>query len=295
MSTDSFVQLKHDIASLYPDFEASVTRAWNEVLDELSKTSSEIAAQGPSYVPSIEFDSLNSLPSEDLARLRRRGTFVLRNVVPRDEAKQWKADLRTFVDSNPDAEGTPADNPQYFQIFYTKSQVSARAHRNVLAAQTWCNQLYSHSSAAEPVDLAAPLTYVDRFRMRQPGFAWGAHPPHMDGGAIERWRDSTFRSAFEKILQGDWRSHNPYSLKGRIGARTSTEGQPNQASIFRTFQGWLAVSDTGPGEGTLKVFPDILLSSAYIILRPFFSPTVEPNSPHALDAENWKFGELLSF
>jgi hypothetical protein len=292
MTTDSFVHIKHDIASFYPDFESRATEAWHEVLSELAQTTSDISNEGPSYVPIIDFNSLGTLSSDDLARLKRRGTFVLRNVVPRDEASQWKEDLRDFVSKNPNAEGTPADNPQYFQIFYTKPQVAARAHSNILAAQTWCNQLYSHSSEAEPVDLSAPLTYVDRFRMRQPGFAWGAHPPHMDGGAIERWRDPTFRSAFEKILQGDWRSHNPYSLKGRVGARTSTEGQPNQASIFRTFQGWLAVSDTGPGEGTLKVFPDILLSSAYIMLRPFFSSTVEPDHPKALDAANWKFGEF---
>lgn len=115
----------------------------------------------------------------------------------------------------------------------------------------------------------------------------------MDGGAIERWRDPVFRQAFEQVLKGDWRKHDPYHLKGRVGARTSTEGQPNQASIFRTFQGWLAVSDTGPGEGTLKVFPDILLSTAYIILRPFFSPTVGASDSDALDAKNWEFGESL--
>jgi hypothetical protein len=129
--------------------------------------------------------------------------------------------------------------------------------------------------------------------MRQPGFAWGAHPPHMDGGAIERWRDPRFRSCFESILNGDWKGYDSYSLKGRIGSVTSTPGQPNQASIFRTFQGWLAVSETAPNEGTLKVFPAVQLSTPYIILRPFFSCTVDPSDPNALDASNWKFGELF--
>jgi hypothetical protein len=113
----------------------------------------------------------------------------------------------------------------------------------------------------------------------------------MDGGSIERWQDPVFRSCFEHILKGDWRAHDAYSLKGRLGARTSMKGLPNQASIFRTFQGWLALSDTAPQEGTLKVFPDILLSTAYIILRPFFTCTVDPSDPNALDAENWKFGK----
>lgn len=292
MSSESLIQLKRDIASHYPDFEARATKAWSEVLDELATVSRDIAKEGPSYVPVIDYSELHSLPSAQLDQLKRRGTFVVRNVVPRGEAAGWRDELREWITSNPNAEGTPAENPQYFQIFYTKPQVRARAHANVLDVQTWCNKLYTHSSAAEPVDLETPLTYVDRFRMRQPGFAWGAHPPHMDGGAIERWRDPVFRQAFEQVLQGDWRKHNPYHLKGRIGAKTSTEGQPNQASIFRTFQGWLAVSDTGPGEGTLKVFPDILLSTAYIILRPFFSPKSAASGDDALAAGNWQFGEF---
>lgn len=36
--------------------------------------------------------------------------------------------------------------------------------------------------------------------------------------------------------------------------------------------GWTALSDTSPNEGTLCVFPDVNLATAYIILRPFFRP-----------------------
>ena len=95
---------------------------------------------------------------------------------------------------------------------------------------------------------------------------------------------------FENILKGEWREHNPYTLKGRLGERTAGLGLPNQATIFRTFQGWLAVSETGPSEGTLKVFPDITLSTAYIMLRPFFECSVDTTSPEALDPKNWKYG-----
>ena len=42
-----FADIKRDIAGAYPDFEQRVTRAWTEVLDELSKATEEIAAQGP--------------------------------------------------------------------------------------------------------------------------------------------------------------------------------------------------------------------------------------------------------
>ncbi len=55
------------------------------------------------------------------------------------------------------------------------------------------------------------------------------------------------------------------------------------------------MSDTGPSQGTLKVFPDLLLGSAYILLRPFFRPlkpsspvgdNAEPNTP-SLKFEDW--------
>ena len=49
-------------------------------------------------------------------------------------------------------------------------------------------------------------------------------------------------------------------------------------------------SETAPTQGTLKVFPDILLSNAYIILRPFFRPLVSADSSDYLDAKNWEFG-----
>ena len=113
------------------------------------------------------------------------------------------------------------------------------------------------------VDLNIPLAYADRFRIRKPGIQWDFHPPHIDGaylilqnysflsfhsllkylvgGTLERWEDPYFRKCFEDILNGNWRDHDPFALEGRLNARTSLRGMPNQSSIFRTFQGWLAM------------------------------------------------------
>lgn len=67
----------------------------------------------------------------------------------------------------------------------------------------------------------------------------------------------------------------------------------NKCSVFRTWQGWLAMSNTGPKEGTLRLFPDVLVSNAYLLLRPFFNP-VAPLESFAdpadfLAASNWTF------
>ena len=66
---------------------------------------------------------------------------------------------------------------------WTKSQVQARSHPNVLAATAWLNHLYHYKGeqTIEGVDLSTPLTYADRFRIRHPGGQWKAHPPHVDG------------------------------------------------------------------------------------------------------------------
>lgn len=49
-------------------------------------------------------------------------------------------------------------------------------------------------------------------------------------------------------------------------------------------------SKISPGNGTLKVFPDVVLSNAYLILRPFFRP-ISPELSESLDAKDWVFGE----
>ncbi len=51
-----------------------------------------------------------------------------------------------------------------------------------------------------------------------------------------------------------------------------------------------ARSETGPGLGTLKVFPDVQLSNAYLIMRPFFRPKEKQVSEEPLDAKNWELG-----
>lgn len=52
-------------------------------------------------------------------------------------------------------------------------------------------------------------------------------------------------------------------------------------------------SDTAPGEGTLQVFPDVLLSNAYTIMRPFFKLKSSDADPMA--ADSWELGQSLDF
>jgi hypothetical protein len=116
----------------------------------------------------------------------------------------------------------------------------------------------------------------------------------MDGGSIERWEDPTYRLSWSHILNGqtpgDWKKHDPYSVGQRLDARSDMYATPNQCSIFRPWQGWTAMSYTGPGEGTLKVLPMLSLATAYTILRPFFRPKSTSNNPDPVSfkADDWE-------
>ncbi|KAJ3827220.1 hypothetical protein EV361DRAFT_167826 [Lentinula raphanica] len=288
---EHFLDLKRQIAETYPDFEARATQAWGDIINELDKMVATVSTQGSDYIPQVKFSELSSLSLEKVEEIRRIGTVVIKDVVDDAEARSWQDSLKEFVKVNPDIRGFPAGDMQFFELYWTKPQVQARSHPNLLAASAWLNKLYrdNGNGSLDGVDLSTPLTYADRFRIRHPGVQWDAHPPHIDGGAIERWEDTAFRTCFDDILTGQWRKHDPYALSGRLNARSSLYRRPNQATVFRTFQGWLAMSETEPHQGTLKVFPNVVLSNAYIILRPFFRPLVPIDSKDILDVKNWAY------
>ncbi|KAK1221694.1 hypothetical protein PQX77_015524 [Marasmius sp. AFHP31] len=289
---EHMLKLKKEIAESFPNFEANATRAWREIIAEIAQTATKVSAAGSDYIPQVKFSELEKLSPEQIAEIKRKGTIIIRDIVEDAEAAKWKTSLEEFVKANPTRiEGFPEGDLQFFQLYWTKPQVEARSHPNVLATSIWLNNLYSTPADVnlEGVDLSAPLSYADRFRIRHPGGNFQALPPHVDGGTIERWEDPAFRSCFNDILSGNWRSHDPYELGGRLSARTSIYHRGSQTSIFRSFQGWLAMSKTGPKRGTLRVYPDVLLSNAYLILRPFFRSTVGPDAEDYLKPDNWKF------
>ncbi|TFY59587.1 hypothetical protein EVJ58_g5681, partial [Rhodofomes roseus] len=115
-------------------------------------------------------------------------------------------------------------------------------------------------------------------------------------GGVERWEDPDFRACFAKILEHEdahgrvdveaWREHDAYDVAPRLSAKQDLYDAPNQCTVFRPWQGWTALSSTGPHEGTLQVLPMLKPATAYIMLRPFFA--LRPDAPaDSLAPDDW--------
>ncbi|KAJ7656448.1 hypothetical protein DFH06DRAFT_471627 [Mycena polygramma] len=264
-----------------------LVQSWKEVLDALQVETARIAELGEKVVPQIPFESFQKgLSAGDISSIRTAGCVVVKGAVPKEEAIAWKRDIQEYVGANPgQVKGFPADNIQVFELYNTRSQMRARTHPNILKTQQALLSLWNDRSGE--VRLDTPISYFDRLRIRFPGDAKFALGPHVDGGSIERWEDPTYRSCFQSILAGGsaWKDHNPFDAAPRVHAIQDLYNAPSQCSIFRPWQGWTAMSSTGPGEGTLRVLPMLSLATAYWVLRPFFRAR-NPASP-SLKWEDW--------
>ncbi|KAF8341047.1 hypothetical protein F5887DRAFT_888290 [Amanita rubescens] len=261
----------------------ALVESWRQVLNELHERVITIADRGTEIIPQVEFNDLKAGLSDDqIAHIRQVGTVVVRGGIPKHEALAWKADIQAYIAHNKDQiEGFPDDNIQVYELYNSPSQLAARTHPNAIATQRFLLSLWHKSDPSSLVDLSNPISYFDRLRFRQPGDNKFSLGPHVDGGSVEHWEDPEYRSCFHRILQGgsEWRLHDSFDASPRINARHDLYTVPNKCSIFRAWQGWTSMSDTGPTQGTLQVFPDLLLGSAYILLRPFFRPLKLSSTP----------------
>lgn len=156
-----------------------------------------------------------------------------------------------------------------------------------------------HSDKPEArISSTHPVTYADRLRIRQPGDAGFALGPHVDAGSVERWEENGYGlgRVYEKIWQGNWEGYDPWEASCRIPAVSDLYDGAGACSMFRMFQGWLSMSKNTAFEGTLLVNPILSLTTAYLLLRPFFTPIsqIAPGEQSQsatdsfLDPSNWK-------
>lgn len=163
--------------------------------------------------------------------------------------------------------------------------------------QRYLMNLWHSNDPSALISMQRPLMYADRLRIRQPGDSGFALGPHVDGGSLERWEPDGYGKGdvYKNIWEGDWENYDPWEASCRLPVVSDLYEGAGACSMFRMFQGWLSMSHTKPGEGTLMVNPLLRLSTTYFLLRPFFEPIKKPEMLVAgqydesfLDASNWR-------
>ncbi len=91
-----------------------------------------------------------------------------------------------------------------------------------------------------------------------------AFSPHMDHGTVERWIDPGYQKIYEAVFAGDWQRFDPFDGTHRL--QTHEIPSPAVCSVFRTYQGWTALTRQGPRDGTLRLIP-IANGISYVLLR----------------------------
>ena len=161
-----------------------------------------------------------------------------------------------------------------YELYWSPSQILARAHPNLLRTQAFLMSHWHTADKSALISTSHPTAYADRLRIRQPGDSGFALGPHIDSGSCERWEEDGYGRGhvYDEIFKGNWQAYDPWEASCRLPVQSDLYNGAGACSMFRMFQGWLSMSETGPGEGTLMVNLLFRKAMAYLLLRPFFQP-----------------------
>jgi len=257
----------------------TLKRAFGEAKDHISRAADSIrkeSAGGRTVIPEIEYSDIRDSSVLEAARasIRKTGCAIVRGVFPQSQASDWFAEVGAYLEANDydklEVEKRSLDKyfsalkagkPQIFNVYWSKPQVMARQDPKLAATRAFLDRLWKYEGVFDP---DAQCAYADRVRRRQPGDKTLGLSPHMDAGTVERWIDPGYQKVYENVFAGDWRGYDPFDGTHRLGTREIPS--PAVCSMFRTYQGWTALTRQGPRDGTLKLIP-IAEGISYVLLR----------------------------
>jgi Gig2-like len=273
--TDRIVRFKRSLAPR----RAALTRAFDEVKEHVSRAAASIrarAAAGAPVIPELDYHDIRagSVTDESRQAIRGTGCTIVRGVFPETVASGWFTELGEYLETNHYEQreiekrsldryfsALKAGKPQIFNVYWSRPQVLARQDPNLARTRSFLDRLWTFEGIFDP---DRQCTYADRARRRQPGDTTLGLSPHMDAGTVERWIDPGYQQVYGNIFAGDWRRHDPFD--GTYRLKTEEIPSPAVCSMFRTYQGWTALTRQGPGDGTLRLIP-MAGGIAYVLLR----------------------------
>ena len=273
--TDRIAAFKRSLAARQDVLKRAYEEVAGHVCRAVDAIQADVAAVRPG-VPEVDYRTIRDghVSEATRAAIRRTGCVVVRGVFPVSTAGAWFAELGEYLDANGYEErevekrsldkyfsALKAGRPQIFNVYWSKPQVHARQDARLAETRAFLNRLWQFEGVFDP---DRECTYADRVRRRQPGDETLGLSPHMDAGTVERWIDPGFQQVYRHVFAGDWRAYDPFDGAHRLDTREIPS--PAVCSMFRTYQGWTALTRQGPSDGTLRLIP-IAEGICYVLLR----------------------------
>ena len=243
-------------------------------IDEISK----LKASKKSIIPEISFNQINQRNTKFVESIKKRGCVIVRDVFENLTIERLNNDLEKYIEENNYYDDQKkksgldkyfsdlkSSKPQIMGLYWSKAQMEIRHSENMLKVKKWLNNLWiCKNDEYEVFDPSKELSYADRVRRREPGDNTLGLSPHCDAGSVERWSDDYYQKIYKDIFSDNFLKFNPFDAKYRD--KTTEFESPAVAHVFRTFQGWTALTEQGPNDGTLQLIP-IAKAMAYILTR----------------------------
>jgi hypothetical protein len=147
--------------------------------------------------------------------------------------------------------------------------MQARQSDRMARVQAFLNRQWTYESAGTRwFDPDRDSLYPDRIRRRPPGTDSAGLGTHLDPGTLDLWMTRASQQAFRHLFDGSVEQYDPWDA----AYRTDGPQYPGttMCSVFRTYQGWTALSDMDHDQGVLHTVP-IPGAMAYLLLRPLLA------------------------
>ena len=270
-------KLKSKLKDYSKDYKENFNKIEKYIKSEIEEIS-KLKASKKSIIPEISFNQINERNTKFVESIKKRGCVIVRDVFENLMIERLNDDLEKYIEENNYYDDQKkksgldkyfsdlkSSKPQIMGLYWSKAQMEIRHSENMLKVKKWLNNLWIYKNDEyEVFDPSKELSYADRVRRREPGDNTLGLSPHCDAGSVERWSDDYYQKIYKDIFSDNFLRFNPFDAKYRD--KTTEFESPAVAHVFRTFQGWTALTEQGPNDGTLQLIP-IAKAMAYILTR----------------------------
>lgn len=279
--------MKQQLRQQIGDVESLFEKVKAKIINEIAAAKADEAKHGTAW-PEVSWTDIaeKKVSPETIAHIKRRGCVVVRQNFARSDALAWDKSMLDYLELNNFDEqyrgpgdtffgSLEASRPEIYPIYWSHAQMEARQSDAIAQTQSFLNRLWKFESGGKNwFDPDVSMIYPDRIRRRLPGTTSKGLGAHTDSGALERWLLPAYQNVFRNIFTNQFDEYDPWDAAYRSDVNEYDVDNTTKCSVFRTFQGWTALSDMVPGQGLLHVVP-VPEAMAYILLRPLLKDVPE--------------------